>query len=171
MKTKIFHISTPFEQANTGDYDYGTAFVQALNAQGQAAEYVQAPQAGYDLSAVSSAVDLVNNVRSDPDTFSAAYATLAQDPNRKAAIAGVKDYVLQKAQEESVVPILNLQLRPPETGFAFIPEDIEDFRRSGIKVNVTCHEYELNRDRAHLQDVLHGYFKAADSVTFLINKT
>jgi hypothetical protein len=65
-----------------------------------------------------------------------------------------------------VTPILNLQLRPPETGFAFIPEDIRAFQEAGIKVNVTCHEYKLNNTRRHLQAIMHGYFEAADSVSF-----
>ena len=171
-KSKIYHISIPFEKPNTGDYDYGTALVQALNDQGQAAEYVTAATAGYTLGSsgavdtVRNAVELVNNERNHVDMFNAAYNVLRVDPSRIDAINKIKSHILEDAKAARVVPILNLQLRAPETGFAFMPEDLEDFKRAGIKVNVTCHEYKLNNTRRHLQSVLHGYFKAADSVTF-----
>lgn len=172
MITKIFHVSIPFEQPNTGDYDYGTALVKALDASGQPAEYVSAATAGYvlgskaEVGTVSHAVELVNAARGNAAEFQSAYVALQQNPDRKAAIQQIKDHILKTATKEGITPILNLQLRAPETGFAFMPEDLENFKRAGIKVNVTCHEYKLNNTRRHLQSVLHGYFKAADSVTF-----
>jgi hypothetical protein len=172
MNTKIFHVSIPFEQPNTGDYDYGTALVGALNESGQRAEYVNGTNAGYALGSkeaigtVSHAVELVNSNRGDAGKFQDAYKKLREDSGRKEAIQKIEKHILDTAKKENVTPILNLQLRAPETGFAFMPEDLQQFKAKGIKVNVTCHEYKLNNTRRHLQSVLHEYFNAADTVTF-----
>ncbi len=67
-----------------------------------------------------------------------------------------------------IIPILNLQLRPPDTGMMIHPEDLILFREKGIKVVVTCHEFMLNAvcRKADLNAFSLEYFREADRVIF-----
>lgn len=88
--------------------------------------------------------------------------------NRKELAFLIKEYLLKnKAAERNII---NLQLRPPETGFLFNPQDLLELQENEFKICITCHEYKLNYDRKWLQSILHPYFEVADLVFFFNEK-
>lgn len=63
--------------------------------------------------------------------------------------------------------MLNLQIRPPDTGMMIRPDDLDEFRQKNIRVIVTCHEYMLNIGRrSELNTISQSYFQHADRVIF-----
>jgi glycosyltransferase involved in cell wall biosynthesis len=179
-KVKIYHVSSPFEIPFTGDFDYGTAILKLLEKADTEVEYLTlntvlkkygvaeygtiqevVKQLNYGISAFS--VNSKTNVK----TFWESFLGWTTTSLRKYAIDQIKKYIIDESKENNYAPILNLQLRPNSTGFLFVPEDLQDFLKEKIKINVTCHEYQLNAyDRTLYQTVLHNYFKAANTVTF-----
>jgi hypothetical protein len=48
--------------------------------------------------------------------------------NRKNYINTIKTYILSKSKLINKKPILNIQMRVPETGFVFMPNDIKELK-------------------------------------------
>lgn len=65
---------------------------------------------------------------------------------------------------------LDIHIRPPDTGAFIMPSDIVAFKKAGIPVNVTVHEYKQNYTRRYLQGMVHVLLKEADSVLFFNEK-
>lgn len=179
-KIKIYHVSSPFEIPFTGDFDYGTAILKLLKEADTEVEYLTLNTAlekykSPEYGTIQEVVKQLNygigtfsvSKTTDRKTFWENFSSWTVKPLRKYAIEQIKKYIIDEAKENSYEPILNLQLRPNSTGFLFVPEDLQDFLKEKIKINVTCHEYQLNAyDRTLYQTVLHNYFKVANTVTF-----
>jgi hypothetical protein len=173
-KKKIFLVSAPYEDERTGDYDYAFKLVEAIRNIGEEAEYITAKETKlYDSQKMYDALKPLYVTRNNPEDYKKAYKELANNTNsnidivdRIHAINRIKEYIKTQKDEQNLDPIVDLQLRPTLTGFVFMPGDIKGFRDAGIRVNITCHEYKLNNIRRHHQEVLHHYFKEANSVCF-----
>ena len=171
---KIFFASFPFDEENSGDYDYCTAVVDAINSiapKSTSATYVTSRDIddytlGENLTAVFEALRTSKGSQSFYDILS----DFHEESIERGEIASkIIQYITHSEitdQSGLHQNILNLQLRPPETGFLFSPKDLEYIKEKGFKVCITCHEYELNYSRRWLQTVCHDYFKVADLVLF-----
>jgi effector protein SidI len=61
---------------------------------------------------------------------------------------------------------LDIHIRPPDCGVLITAQDIQEFQRAGIKVNLTIHEYKQNYTRRYLQQYTHDLMRQADTVQF-----
>lgn len=102
------------------------------------------------------------------DEFNKVLKIAAQDPDRKKVI---DDLVLQmQGLGDSLKQGLDIHIRVPDTGAFIMPEDIRTFKKAGIAVNLTIHEYKQNYTRRHLQEMIHDLLREADSVLFFNEK-
>lgn len=167
-KSKIYHVSSPFEVPNSGDYDYGAAIINKLCESEYDAEYL-----------TLDSIDLSQNCKDAIDQLLQQFKTLnsvefwqeftnwSSNTLRTDIVKLMLDFIISDVQKNNIeLPILNLQLRPLETGLLFVPNDLVRFKEQKIKVNVTCHEYKLNETRPIFQAILHQYFIEADTVSF-----
>lgn len=167
---KVFLISYPFEDELSGDFDYCSTMVKALEKRQIKAEYLKGKDlTSYDADNTKRILDiLLEDKNTGGSLFYKSLNTFYEDDYRKSFSLLLKNHLLQKKAASH--NILNLQLRPPETGFIFSPEDLVELKTSGFKVCVTCHEYKLNYTRRWLQSILHPYFQVADRVFFFNEK-
>ena len=170
MKEKYYFFSAPFESLNSGDGDYISALVEAIRKEDKVdAEYITGEGWSYDPN-IPSLVKL-NESRNRGNEFATSLDLAKKDPRRQAIVKQVIERILADAAHNQVTPRLMLQLRPPETGAMFMPEDLAECKRKGIQVSVTCHEYKLNYDkREYLQAYAQKYFVEADQVIFFNEK-
>lgn len=146
----VFLSSGPFEGEHTGDADYANKIVDILKNEKINAAYITGKTALYNPQEIK-----YEGYGNDKK--------IVDDDNRKNAVQNVLNHILSFDGPK----IFNLQLRIPETGCMFLPEDLEKFKKQGIKVVVTCHEWTLNDFRPHYQKRALEYFKKADRVIFL----
>lgn len=144
---RVFISSAPFEIEHSGDYDYGAQIAQIIGNKQVKCEFVTG-------STIHKGKPLYN-----PELLSLD----RKDLQRKQAVDNIRNYLLSHEGPK----ILHLQLRTPETGCLFSPEDLIQLRKDGIKVVITCHEWCLNNHRPNYQEQASTYFSAADHVIFL----
>ncbi|MFJ1268520.1 hypothetical protein ACD661_08140 [Legionella lytica] len=65
---------------------------------------------------------------------------------------------------------VDIHIRVPDTGAFIMPADIAFFRKEGIRVNITVHEYKQNYTRRFLQKMVHDLLREANSVLFFNEK-
>ncbi len=169
MKKKIFITSFPFSEKDTGDYDYCTIIADAINNAAKInyeAEYIRAENINnYNVeSAYRLFSDIQENKGIGGKNFYDALETFYNNKERKQLVSTVIQYIKNRKSSEN--DIVNIQLRAPETGFLFSPEDIGTLKEAGYKICITCHEYELNYHRKWLQSIMHHYFFQSDLVLF-----
>lgn len=168
---KIFIISFPFDERDTGDYDYCTAIEAAINASegNYKAKYVTSEDIDkYDTHTAQELLSIIKGKNSGGKVFYNSLYRFYENDVRITLAASVIQYIKNNKSADGT--IVNIQLRPPETGFLFSPEDLRQLKDDGFKVCITCHEYELNYDRQWLQSIMHPYFQIADSVLFFNEK-
>ena len=169
--TKVFFISFPFDAPNSGDYDYCQKIVSEINKFGDgktSAEYLTGTHLGFGGRAGQALSDkLPKSKNKGGKAFYEELEKYYSDDQRITMVTQLKSYITSSDAKNKV---LNLQLRPPETGFVFSPKDLEDLRKQDIKVCITTHEYKLNYDRKWMQSILHPYFEQADLVWFFNRK-
>lgn len=168
MRT-IFFLSYPFDEPRSGDYDYCTTIVDAinhLNPSGIQAEYLVGETLGIPTDIEINSI-LLETRKSGGAPFYSALTSYMENPTKKEYTSKIIKYLKEYHSKEKV---LNLQMRPPESGFIFSPEELQSLKDAGIKVCITCHEYKLNYDRRWLQTILHPYFEIADKVFFFNTK-
>lgn len=153
--THVFIASAPFEGKHMGDTDYAEKLVDLLKKEKIKASYITG-----ETEYLGSALYNPKNIQTD------AYRMIIDDDTRKQAVANVFNYILSHEGSK----IFHLQLRTPETGCMFLPEDLKNLKKKGVKVIVTCHEWQLNNDRVHFQRQAMSYFQQSDKVVFLNQK-
>ena len=166
---KVFFVSFPFDEKNSGDYDYCQKIVNGINQiNPSSAEYVTGDKIGFQVADKDNLIsELIKYRNNGGKQFYDQLVKYYTDPLRIKLATQIKEYIkLNKATQN----ILNLQFRPPETGFIFSPEDLEDLKVDGFKICITCHEYKLNYDRRWLQTISHPYFQISDLVLFFNEK-
>ena len=171
---KIFFVSFPFEDENSGDYDYCVSTVHAINSiknPNVTATYITSRNVdGYNVTEAIGLLSSINAEKNEGGTlFYDALSDFYKNIQRTNIVSDIFQYITSSSivdQSSDRQNILNLQLRAPETGFLFSPGDLEYIKSEGFKVCITCHEYELNYSRKWLQTICHEYFKVADLVLF-----
>lgn len=96
------------------------------------------------------------------DLFHMAYESNQQDPTKKSVI----DDLIRSMKPIDEETVLDIHIRPPDTGVFITPKDIKRIQSHGIKVNITVHEYKQNYTRRYLQQYTHDLLREADSVLF-----
>lgn len=102
------------------------------------------------------------------DAFNKALDVAKQDEDRKTVIIGLIKTIKRLSQDKKSV--IDIHIRPPDTGILVMPEDIALFREAGLLVNITVHEYKQNYTRRYLQQFTHEILRVADSVLFFNEK-
>lgn len=164
---KIFILSLPFDEVDTGDYDYCKAIESAINKNSTTyrAQYITGEDVdGYDRRKAHDLLSIISDKNTGGKQFYDSLENFYRNETRTELAQTVIDYVTKEQSPQGT--LVNLQLRPPETGFLFRPQDLQQFKELGIKLWITCHEYELNYDRQWLQSLMHPYFTIADKVLF-----
>jgi hypothetical protein len=124
---KIFYISFPFDEESTGDYDYCSISSKSIN------EFTKKDIAiyltGKELDIADKAQNLIDMSRTGVNQGgNIFYDNLKKFYDSEDRIKSAK-IIKQKIKEStSENKILNLQIRPPETGFALSPEDIQELQ-------------------------------------------
>lgn len=161
---KIFFLTYPFNEKNSGDYDYCSVMVDAINKSNTStiAQYITAEV--LEIALLDKIIGAKNKGGSSfKDSMNEYFKNHQRSENASKIIEFIaKDIAPQK--------VLNIQMRPPESGFIFTPKEIEEIKALGIKVCITCHEYKLNYTRTWLQEIMHPYFAVADKVFFFNEK-
>lgn len=146
---RVFICSAPYETEHTGDVDYALSLQRSLTKNRISCEYLTG-----------------NTQHRGAPLYDAQKLTDPASPKRNEAVANIENYILSFEGPK----ILHLQLRVPESGCLFTPEDLQRFREKGIKIVITCHEWTLNNHRRDFQTSAHTYFESADHVIFLNQK-
>lgn len=143
---KLFFTSAPFQIDNTGDCDYMMQFAKTLGKHQIKSEVLPCsdPQL-HELYLCS----LTKNV-ANKQLFLKKYAELKHNELRKRSVEFIMNYV---KKDKSKIKVLCLQLRAPESGFLFYPEDLMELRKNKIYVVATCHEFYLNVYRDYLKKI------------------
>lgn len=102
---------------------------------------------------------------SDKAGFNRAYQASKNDPTKQKLIASMIDAIQPDSQT-----YLDIHIRPPDCGVFINPADIAMFKKSGIKVNLTIHEYKQNFNRRYLQQYTHELMRKANRVLFFNQK-
>lgn len=167
---KVYFLTYPFEDENTGDTDYCKAIVKAINCLKQAT--TSAIYLTSDILKLNNKELLlpIEGKNKGGEIFKNSLKAYFESDVRKEQADKIIEYIKGDKADQVTQKILNLQLRPPETGLIFTLEDLAVIQNEGIKICITCHEYKLNYDRRWLQDILHPYFKVAKKVFFFNNK-
>jgi hypothetical protein len=124
---KIFYISFPFDEESTGNYDYCSISSKSIN------EFTKKDIAiyltGKELDIADKAQNLIDMSRTGVNQGgNIFYDNLKKFYDSEDRIKSAK-IIKQKIKEStSENKILNLQIRPPETGFALSPEDIQELQ-------------------------------------------
>lgn len=149
----VFFSSAPFEKAHSGDTDYTQKMVSLLKEQHINASYITG-------STLFQGQHLYH-----PETIASSIpgGRGTDDHSRKQAVDRVVNYI----QSFDGPKIFHLQLRIPESGCLFSPEDLKKLRERQVRVIITCHEWQLNQERPHYQEQAFSYFQYADQVIFL----
>ena len=143
---KIFIASFPFDEKDTGDYDYCVAIANAINghkSNSYKAKYItSADISNYEPVFARSLLTIIKAKNNGGIGFYKSLSEFYENQSRRDLVKSVIDYMVSKKGEQTA--IFNLQLRPPETGFLFSPQDLLEIKKQNFKICVTCHEYELN---------------------------
>lgn len=161
LNIKIYFLTLPNNQKNTGDFDYVTKVVNAINR--------------LNKDKLIQAEHITENVISEIKEITSKLGTLSiprqnnyiDNIARKEVINRVLEYIIYDSAKTGSIPCINLQLHFPNTGFLFCPEDLVHFKNNNIKVFLTCHEYALYHDRPNIQIDLQKFFSLADKIIFL----
>jgi effector protein SidI len=94
--------------------------------------------------------------------FHLAYEASRRDPLKPQLIANI----IQSMQPIDADTHLDVHIRPPDCGVFITPEDIKRFQHTGIRVNLTIHEYKQNYTRRYLQQYTHDLMRQANTVQF-----
>ena len=96
--------------------------------------------------------------------------------NQKRQIRFVRQAIARNLMEQitddeispEITKILNLQLRPIDNGTIFAVEELQELKKKGIKIVITCHEFTLNCERPekHFNYISMERFKVADHIIF-----
>lgn len=147
---KIYVMSLPFDERDTGDYDYCTTLTRGLNTVKDtsrkiaSADYITGSDIdGYDARKAQELVELVDKNRGGK-TFDISLENFYSNVDR---IKNAEIVIKHLSQFAGAGTVLNLQMRAPETGFLFTPEELQKIKSMGFKLCITCHEYELNSNR------------------------
>ena len=103
-----------------------------------------------------------------PQEFNKALQIAIDDNDRKAAVSTLLSTIQHMSKNKKCG--IDIHIRPPDTGILIMPEEILEFKRLGLSVNITVHEYKQNYTRRFLQQMTHELLRHADSVLFFNQK-
>lgn len=157
---KTYLVTAPFQRSNSGDGDYIDGIVQLFE---DRSNYWYITLDGWPRKGEFHASNLIMDRRKGTPTKP------FLESLRRDAVA----YILALIEEDDTdrPKVLNLQLRPPDNGTLFSPDDLRMFRAKGITVVITCHEYKLNSilaggEVSTLNTYSQSLFTEADGVMF-----
>lgn len=171
-KLKIFFVTSPFELGQSGDSDYVAAISSLFGSNGV---YLHTPREALDNPVYREELKPYLKENGKGGVRSMMFPSKTIEPSEEdKEIEGirrnvVKNFIskIKSLTPKGTMPILNLQIRPPDTGMMIWPEDIVQFRAEGIRVVITCHEYRLNGIRGNTANkVSQLYFDQADHIIF-----
>lgn len=100
--------------------------------------------------------------------FKQVYQIAQDDIDRKVVIRQIISQIRQNGLGKKCA--IDIHIRTPDTGAFITPKDILKFKKMGLVVNITVHEYKQNYTRPHLQLLTHELLKRASSVLFFNSK-
>jgi len=146
-----------YSEENNGDGDYVKQMIAILKSEGKDAEWIKTVgESDYWKNYT------ISLKKED-------YGPFNNNNDRKVQVQKIIDHI--KANSTDKDPVFHLTIRAPETGYIITPTDLLDFKKQGIQVVVTCHEYLINRDRAAFKLSSLAYFQNADQVIFVNEKS
>lgn len=153
---KIYITCEPFSTPKTGDYDY----VYQLSRLIPDAELLKTDNNEMrDLYLDT----LYDGKKDNYKSFMKKYNKLYNNKKRQLLVKTYIDKILDNSDNKK---ILWLNLRPPESGFLFFPDDLERLKRNGIKILITVHEFYINSYRKYNKIITINLLKYADHVIF-----
>ena len=166
----IFFISYHFDEKHTGDFDYCQKMVDTLNSvTPNSAFYLTGQELSFKEEYKITLIAELNSSKNEGGKlFDLSIKEFVNSPLRCRLVLEMKKYLLSHKQKGK--NLINLQLRPPESGMIFTPQDLRKLQTEGFKICITCHEYKLNYNRRWLQKLCHQYFSIADIILFFNQK-
>lgn len=153
---KIYITCEPFSTPKTGDYDY----VYQLSRLIPDAELLKTDNNEMrDLYLDT----LYDGKKDNYKSFMKKYNKLYNNKKRQLLVKTYIDKILDNSDNKK---ILWLNLRPPESGFLFFPDDLKRLKRNGIKILITVHEFYINIYRKYNKIITINLLKYADHVIF-----
>jgi hypothetical protein len=151
-------VTAPFDRPNSGDHDYAQGLCQLSSDSDVEIKH---------LNSFGMTSELRRALRWYSQNPSQRFPGHLQS-ERKAIVDKIFSAV---KRNRGAINILNLQIRPPETGMLLFPGDFQRFKDAKVRITVTCHEYALyddigRRDKRQLNQRSRKYFDAADQVVF-----
>ena len=156
---KVYMVTAPFRQGNSGDGDYVDGIVQLLGG-GLNCQYVTLDKWQYRKDFHHGPI--LSSIRNN------GHPTEIRQHLAMRRVQAVEYILNMITQDKDDRPkVLNLQLRPPDNGTLFTPEDLQLFKANDITAVITCHEYKLNKSwEAGLNIYSQSLFVEADQVMF-----
>tara|TARA_Y100001958_G_C21210629_1_gene536356 strand:- start:401 stop:1660 length:1260 start_codon:yes stop_codon:yes gene_type:complete len=145
---KIYFTSAPFQTPNTGDCDYMIKYSNIINKFGIQSEIIDYSIFGNDyLKLQNKYLNLIKNIH-NKKMYLKNYNYLKNDPLR----INIIDYLIKLiSSDKNKHKVLAIQYRLPDSGSLFFPDDLLKFKKNGIMISVTCHEFYLNILRKYLK--------------------
>ena len=169
-KLKIFFLSFPFDEPNSGDFDYCNIMTRLLNEIApNSAEFINNLVVKFSTAKLKLLTTQLNEFKNDGgELFYNNLEKYFEDSSRKELANLILSYI---QNQKNKFNILNIQLRPPEAGLIFSALELKDLQnRFGFLISITVHEYKLNFQRRWLQTICHDYFQVADLLYFFNSK-
>lgn len=151
---RIYLTTEPFSTPKTGDYDY----MCTLNSLLKNSTILKSDDRLKEIYIKNLYDGKLNSKK-----FNKVYKKLKENKIRKEL---VKKYFKQILNDPDEKKILWVQVRAPESGFLFFPEDLRTIRNSGIKVVLTVHEFHINIYRYHYKKATLDLIKNSDLIYF-----
>lgn len=166
---KIYFTSAPFQSPNTGDCDYMMQFSKIIknfdfHFHSEILTYSLFGQKSTDLQ--NKYLNLLTRNIHNKQKYYNGYNIIKNDPIRINTVNNMLKYIKNQKYKHK---ILSLQYRSPETGTLFYPDDLDNFKKNGIIIVTTCHEFYLNVLRKYLKETTVKILNHSN-LTFFFNK-
>jgi effector protein SidI len=164
---KLYFTSALFQIPNTGDYDYMKELSSSLNNSKISSEILTKNVYGDDFIKIQEKYSnlLIKNVHNEKK-FLKNYNLLKKDKRRINIITNIINYI---KPHKFKYKVLAIQYRAPDSGTLFYPADLIKFKKEGIIIVTTCHEFYLNIYRPYLKKTT-AHILSESNLTFFFNK-
>jgi glycosyltransferase involved in cell wall biosynthesis len=171
QKYQVYIVTSPYELQDSGDSDYAVGLSGIL---GECGEYLKSEKRESDNYALlRQYLRHIENYNRNGSfnicpKFQGSIDTQLLYDLKNSIVESFSQKIIDE-KKEGYTSILNLHMRPPETGTIFSPDDLKALRAKGIKIVITCHEYCLNdvlKNNIGRNRLVQLYFKEADRLVF-----